>query len=644
METIRHADACPRNWQVWSARFLLATLGNRPPLSLAEMSVLLALVSLARGSLFAQDVVSAVDGDCYARYRKGIGELVRHVAVCVHGEHMEPNCHLTVDCFLGNATLHIPSWVRQVFRRVLHYQLSNRRSEDRHEFLARLSSVLGGASFRNDALEHWVDLQSPISSVVAGTWLQYYAKLPKAVGLVTASARSASGSDPFHSFCKKTIAQRLNLLANGMAAGGGNHSAFTEMDEDFLLHAIAEVAYRIGRMPRELRIARVLSLCARNELALYSLGNYRDHLYHVLNVATLGVFLSDIGLLTRDKRKLLKGNLLGRWLTAALLHDVGYMAYPGVFVNPPADLVQRLASSLRLWAGIEVAGKEELRRINDEVKTTFGIQQELGDRFDHGIISSAIVSRMVAGFPGSRDWIRRRATVQEALSGIAKHNLRNEPIDFSREPVAALLVLCDELQEWGRPRWDSEAFSRMVIGAVHFGGHRLSPGIKLCKRMRILPRNDRDSHAWATIVLEFGDPVEDSYDPWSLIISKLLALQRLSNMPLLDISLQFPACAEWKRRTVLGEDFTYRSVMRRFVSAMDHPVLAHGVLWPELREEAGARWLERDGYEEIIVALGSLSRFRPVLTTPEIFMSEFDSFLRGLTTGSGRFDVVRRIR
>ncbi len=54
------------------------------------------------------------------------------------------------------------------------------------------------------------------------------------------------------------------------------------------------------------------------------------------------------------------------------------------------------------------------------------------------------------------------------LTAILRHNLPEQEIDIGREPLTLLLMLCDHLQEWGRPRVGTSPLSRGVMESLRF--------------------------------------------------------------------------------------------------------------------------------------------------------------------------------
>ena len=104
----------------------------------------------------------------------------------------------------------------------------------------------------------------------------------------------------------------------------------------------------------------------------------------------------------------------------------------------------------------------------------------LGDKeslYDHGVIGAAILAQNIKR--GSIDNI-----IRMALKAIALHNNKNNKIRFDEEPIAALLALCDELQEWERDIYiDGEVvneFKKIEIKILDNEYNNRAIGKKLC--------------------------------------------------------------------------------------------------------------------------------------------------------------------
>jgi hypothetical protein len=256
-----------------------------------------------------------------------------------------------------------------------------------------------------------------------------------------------------------------------------------------LLYLLSEYAYREIGVNRELHILEKLSLQLYFELPLYAASSfYRDHIYHVMDVCLLGEFLLRNVLLSNSpknkpslsmlddlflKRPLT--DLLKNWYVAALCHDLGYIIeQTDKFLKPYNEIKGEgiYEFSKRLEEGVKT-GKKEIREIIDKiVKEDPGIiPQDLREKLlnssmptDHGII----------GWLNLRHWIKEtREPVESftpALVAVLRHNLPDQEIDIYKEPLSFLLLLCDHLQEWGRPRVSPDPLAQGLMESLRFPG------------------------------------------------------------------------------------------------------------------------------------------------------------------------------
>lgn len=215
--------------------------------------------------------------------------------------------------------------------------------------------------------------------------------------------------------------------------------------------------------------------------------NYRDHIAHVFRVFLLGhhIITNAIGFARIDpKRKELPISPEEKealWCISALTHDLGYSLQVIHHIN------QRVRSMLQQFGNIPV------QELGYSYFTQFGNISEFGVRFlssdviqaekgfsthlqakyyqkllsalsnfNHGVISSIILMKDLVYFkesdymldtykPLEKEDARQFLIRREILRTIASHScvdiyylgIKNFPF---------LLTLCDEMQEWGRPR------------------------------------------------------------------------------------------------------------------------------------------------------------------------------------------------
>lgn len=227
---------------------------------------------------------------------------------------------------------------------------------------------------------------------------------------------------------------------------------------------------------------------------------YRDHTEHSLRVAVLGDYLLEqdfgqgkllniISELTELDKELLKDKI---WWLAGLLHDIGYplgkmtTAVNYSLINqllkcyPSLDLQFKPLEIGLSWQGSQ---EEYLKIIEEELSKEMRIKirkgtgyniQNLPDyqsevylknpngheeynfepkiKLDHGVISALSLLNSL----GTPEEIRKKEEYKPYIlvaKAMAIHNFKMKSKDsrFDNQPLAFLLMLVDELQEWGRP-------------------------------------------------------------------------------------------------------------------------------------------------------------------------------------------------
>ncbi|MHA1156486.1 MAG: hypothetical protein ACTSQK_10300 [Candidatus Heimdallarchaeota archaeon] len=229
---------------------------------------------------------------------------------------------------------------------------------------------------------------------------------------------------------------------------------------------------------------------------------YRDHTEHQLRVAVLGDFLLEqdfgVGTLVKHIADLseidesdLKNNL---WWTMGLLHDIGYplqkmtesinysllnqilKCYPMLDLEVvPFEITLSMKEKkqkeylsfleeglskeaiklIRLGAGIDFNSvpvpKSQLFTSNPNGHSEFKYESPVN--LDHGVIGALAILKGLGTPEEIRENKDENAGFIKAAQAIALHNFKNKLPDytFDHNPLAFLLVLVDELQEWGRP-------------------------------------------------------------------------------------------------------------------------------------------------------------------------------------------------
>jgi len=281
-----------------------------------------------------------------------------------------------------------------------------------------------------------------------------------------------------------------------------------------LLQVVALYGHRVLRIPERVDLVRHLQQTLRGETALHTLkSRYRDHFFHTLEVCFLGfTFLTSRpdaaknktfgGLLLKHcqahRSKLKNSNnlpplpkdekeFLAQWWTAALVHDTAY----GIDIfGGTLKLLEFFTNRKEVE---EFINKAQVT-VKDMAVGLAKIATELdGDGSlkggDHGVIAAASLAEVVKKM-GPKTALRFLPSVR----AVAFHNTRFPAVNAGIDPIAALLILCDTIQEWGRSslgfdRSPSVLLSRMMEAASTPAEEQFGPVKRY--RLSIRPRNNR---------------------------------------------------------------------------------------------------------------------------------------------------------
>ena len=269
------------------------------------------------------------------------------------------------------------------------------------------------------------------------------------------------------------------LMNWGEKNGYFHHSGSTEIQ-----NLIGEMAEKkiVGRPDLE----RLQDIVKRNRavdlLMFLPHKRYRGHDIHQFNVATLGLFFLDTclrnGQLLRDYvarvHKLSDSDEVDKaWLMASFLHDhalpISHMfrIAPLIYAikrdksrSSYGDAVTALQKALvltyddlfsdpvrhvyRKFVIASEYGSAALEKLISKEMSKIGFQRQVAkNELDHGVLAAANIASIFDSSPID-------LTVQTSARAIAVHSLMTEKISFKEDPLSFLLVLCDELQEWGR--------------------------------------------------------------------------------------------------------------------------------------------------------------------------------------------------
>jgi hypothetical protein len=252
------------------------------------------------------------------------------------------------------------------------------------------------------------------------------------------------------------------------------------------LFVLAEYAYREIGIVRELHIFESLMQQLNYELLLYAASSYyRDHFFHVMDVCLLGeLLLRSIPATTSSSlasvaqrqtvaNQLARGPLdalLRNWYVAALCHDLGYV------IERAEDL---LAPVCKLGGkGLDEYGNAVNAGLKEGAAAIRGRLQQSGETPGQlppslgAVASERPTNHGVVGYLHLRHCLEAAGLCADpygpALNAILWHDLQGIDSSERDSPLAVLLVLCDHLQEWGRPKFGSTVLARQVMESLRY--------------------------------------------------------------------------------------------------------------------------------------------------------------------------------
>jgi len=250
------------------------------------------------------------------------------------------------------------------------------------------------------------------------------------------------------------------------------------------------------------------NLRRHEDLLLYSIDNYRDHVMHQFHVFILGylILYSDIEyfhkLIYKNYDKKIKTNpkpepnipilkkidMIRIWALASLFHDCGYIfeKLPQGFKNFSNTVLGKELEPKFMWEKTILANDilATLSRISEynvecevnslKTQDLFGILLQKAILMnDHGVVSAIILLKQESLYPSGYENVENiEIIVNIASIAIAMHNKpvfkeaeerSNQGICLSRNPIAFLLIYCDTVQEWGRKKSSFEKKNTWII-------------------------------------------------------------------------------------------------------------------------------------------------------------------------------------
>jgi hypothetical protein len=268
------------------------------------------------------------------------------------------------------------------------------------------------------------------------------------------------------------------------------------------IFSLSEALYAVAkeRGIRHEGILYLIKMLPEFEALMYFLNVrkfYRDHCAHQLRVTALGDFLLDlksdaggVESMIGETLDLSSGEVRTAWWFAGLLHDTGIplaklsaavnwsllneilRCYPSLDIKASPMLLDLAGSSLRNEEYLSILVEGMPKRWQTMLKNGLGVSepsesavlfkagfsshqeyQPTDSHIDHGVVGAVNLLRTLGTPEKLRKNLPEDRPLIEAARAISLHNFKEmlRTVPFEEYPLAFLLVLADELQEWSRP-------------------------------------------------------------------------------------------------------------------------------------------------------------------------------------------------
>ncbi len=246
-----------------------------------------------------------------------------------------------------------------------------------------------------------------------------------------------------------------------------------------VIEMLSEYVHHTLDVPIRISLRQHLFQTARVEPALHVLKKfYRDHFFHAIEVAFLGHFILELrdhnGDPLWERFAVLMGcpddkeRVLRLWYVAALLHDLGYVINVQQGVRGMFKFFQHSDPLKEFGREMDQALENLSKSLGENEFVGYQKKHKPGE--DHGVIGAqhlqCLLERIAKDDPS--------VVVEDyhpAIKAISRHNSRVFDVSFSEEPLSALLILCDTIQEWNRPRLSHKTAPLQMLSWFHNQGN-----------------------------------------------------------------------------------------------------------------------------------------------------------------------------
>ena len=253
---------------------------------------------------------------------------------------------------------------------------------------------------------------------------------------------------------------------------------------------------------------------------------YRDHLNHMLRTSLIASLLArNIARASPPKERRFRSNDVLELVVASLFHDIGYpVEKAGEIFSNVADAIGEGYTLISFTVPQRPTSEASLKCLHELENQTQISQANLHHRVFHEPEHATI---------GAFEFLYCCTECQERSLRIAAaillHSLKsNMEVSYENNPLAVLLTIADELQDWGRPTAHPDGSYRIPLQKLEVWER--NPRFKFRR-----PSNDPDVNVFR---FEYGG---SDFPTLTVIHSKYANLRRLiiDRLPL-DIEFRFP--------------------------------------------------------------------------------------------------------
>jgi len=169
---------------------------------------------------------------------------------------------------------------------------------------------------------------------------------------------------------------------------------------------------------------------------------YRDHLGHMIKVALLAKAIA------RKEPFLLNVEELDKLVLACLFHDIAYpLSESFKIFNATIDAIKKCYFSAEFFGNIIIRNvKNEAEYLSKLIQIDERTVESMLDAMNHGFLSALEFTYYIDQDPSLGQ------EFMDVVRAIAIHDPEfTSRVDVLKEPIVGLLILADELQDWGRP-------------------------------------------------------------------------------------------------------------------------------------------------------------------------------------------------